>query len=388
MIARKKKVLFVASDNNATSGAFRSMVHLCNLLQNKFDIEVCVVLPNRGDGAPLLESKRIRHTIIESVDWILPKNASCLRRLKKRAKMRRINRKAEKELRHFVEQEQFDLIHINTSYSYIGAVVANSIKLPFVWHIREFLEEDQSNTIVCKAKGYKLMSTATSVIAISDSIHEKYRGKLDTELIRIYNGIDASVFHDPDKNILEGGQTILICVGTIDDYKGQAIAVEATRKLKEKYGKGIKLWLVGNDKTKYAKGLRAYVDNNGLSETVEFLGRRQDVATLCKQADISCVCSKSEAFGRVTVEAMMAGNLVIGADAAATKEIIEDGVDGLLFESRNPHSLYEKISYAIDNKDEARRLAAQGRQKAIEQFNAERNAEEIYNLYQGIWRKH
>ena len=83
----------------------------------------------------------------------------------------------------------------------------------------------------------------------------------------------------------------------------------------------------------------------------------------------------------------MSGNLVIGADTAGTKEIIADGEDGLLFKSGDANSLYQKIKFALDNKDNARELAAHGRQSAIEKFTADRNAEEVYNLYQDIWTR-
>ena len=51
--------------------------------------------------------------------------------------------------------------------------------------------------------------------------------------------------------------------------------------------------------------------------------------------DIALVASCSEAFGRVTVEAMLAGMLVIGADVAGTSELICDGVNGILYEDDN-----------------------------------------------------
>ena len=41
------------------------------------------------------------------------------------------------------------------------------------------------------------------------------------------------------------------------------------------------------------------------------------------QADVSVVTSRCEAFGRVTVEAMLTGNLVLGADSAGTKRTFE-----------------------------------------------------------------
>ena len=58
------KVLFAASDNNSSSGAFRSMVALNKILNTEFGVETLVVLPEEGDGAPLLEQAGVRYTVI------------------------------------------------------------------------------------------------------------------------------------------------------------------------------------------------------------------------------------------------------------------------------------------------------------------------------------
>lgn len=387
LIGDDKKVLFFASDNDSTSGAFRSMVALCSILRNRYNLDVCVLLPKKGDGAVLLKAEGIRYTIINSEDWIVMQSASAKERRKKVHKMRKVNSNALKKIQQFVLEERFDLIHVNTSYSYVGAVVAKKLHVPLVWHIREFLEEDQSREMVNKRRGYALMRKATVVVAISDSIRDKYRPILMNKIVRIYNGIATDLYYNPSKQIFCSDKTVFICVGTIDEYKGQMQAVAALSILRERGYDNFELWLVGNDKTAYADNLRDFVRNHGMDDKVKFLGRRQDVAELYKKSDIACVCSRAEAFGRITVEAMMSGNLVIGADTAGTKEIIADGEDGLLFKSGDANSLYQKIKFALDNKDNARELAAHGRQSAIEKFTADRNAEEVYNLYQDIWTR-
>lgn len=388
LVCTGKKVLFIASDNDATSGAFRSMVTLCSILQNKFGLNICILLPKDGDGLKLITSAGLRYTIIDSEDWIIRLDASKKDKRKKRSAINSINKYAIKKIVSFILDEKFDLVHINTSYSYVGAIAAKKAGVPVVWHIREFLEEDQQRRIINKKRGYALMNRSTRLVAISESILQKYKQSFKDRIGLIYNGIDEQQFYDSSKNILRKDKVIFICVGAITNYKGQLIAVEALDKLKsEEHFNDFELWLVGTDKGEYANSIRSFIVKNGLSENVKFLGRRQDVAELYKKSDIACVCSRAEAFGRITVEAMMSGNLVIGADTAGTKEIIADGEDGLLFKSGDANSLYQKIKFALDNKDNARELAAHGRQSAIEKFTADRNAEEVYNLYQDIWTR-
>lgn len=46
-----------------------------------------------------------------------------------------------------MRSRDIDIVHINTSWTYVGALAAKKAKIPFIWHIREFLEEDQDRRI-------------------------------------------------------------------------------------------------------------------------------------------------------------------------------------------------------------------------------------------------
>ena len=52
---------------------------------------------------------------------------------------------------------------------------------------------------------------------------------------------------------------------------------------------------------------------------------------MIEQADIGLTCSRNEAFGRTTVEALLMGKPVIGTNTGGTVDLISDGVDGLLY---------------------------------------------------------
>ena len=91
--------------------------------------------------------------------------------------------------REFIRINDVDLVHINTSYSYVGAIAAQKENIPFVWHIRELLEEGQGNTMWDRQEGNKLINMSNKVITISDSVYEKYSDFIDEDkLITIYDG--------------------------------------------------------------------------------------------------------------------------------------------------------------------------------------------------------
>lgn len=380
-----KRILFVASDNNATSGAFRSMVALNVMLKEKYGVYTYVLLPSAGDGIELLRKNNLKYTIIESEDWIVKLDATKEETDNKKERLKEINGVALKQIEKFMRREKFDVVHVNTSYAFIAAEAACKLDIPVVWHLREFLEEDQDRCFVDKDYAVSLISRADRVIAISDSIKEKYESVFPENLTRIYNGIDERVYFDGEKTIFDGEKVIFICVGELSEYKGQHLLLEACGKLRREGFSNFEIRLVGRTTGAYIVKLKNIISKYGMHDNVKFYGKRKSVHELYKEADIICVCSKSEAFGRITVEAMMTGCLAIGADTAGTKEIIADGSDGILFRSGDSDDLCDKIRYVLDNKDKMKRIAACGRIKATNEFSAIKNAENVYRVYEDIW---
>ena len=284
-----------------------------------------------------------------------------------------------------IKECDFDLIHVNTTYSYVGAVAALRTGIPFIWHLREFLEEDQGNTLWDRNIGNSLINKADRVIAISDSIYQKYSGTIDEHrLVKIYNGIDADRFYLPHKEILVDDIVSFIMVGGFQEHKGQEEFANACVKLKKSGYKNFSVSFIGEGDQKVKERVRKIITENGLKKSTSFLGYQHDVESFLKKTDIMFVCARSEAFGRTTVEAMLAGNLVIGTNTAGTKELIRDGETGFLYSLGNTDDLCEKMIYAITHREQSRKIASKGREYMFRNMTAEINADKIYNLYKEI----
>lgn len=381
----KTRILFIPSDNNRTSGAFLSMANLIVNLREKYDLDIFVIVPQEGHGQEILDSMNIPYQLINSKDWVIPlsrkKDESLLNEISDKKK---INKIAIKNLRKFIKINKIDLLHINTTYSYVGAEAALKEKIPFVWHLREFLEEDQSNTTWNRSESNKLINKSDRIIAISDSIFKKYEDVFDNgKLVRIYNGIDAKKFYNPNKNIFQSKRIRFIMVGGFELYKGQIEFAKACSKLYNNGFTNFEVWFVGTGNPSVKSTVEKIISDGGM-DNVKFLGYKKDVENYYKKSDISFTCAKSEAFGRTTVEAMLSGNLVIGADSAGTKELIKDGKTGILFKHEDIDDLYEKMLFAINNLDASRDIAENGQQYMFENMTAEINADKIYEVYSEI----
>ena len=217
---------------------------------------------------------------------------------------------------------------------------------------------------------------------ISNCVAKKYKKIKSDNTIVIHNGIDEKIFQACDRNIFQNKKLHFLCVGAIDLQKGQIELIKACHKLKADNINNWSLLIIGKGKTDYLESLIKEYD---LENQINILGYQSNVQYFMKVSDITFVPSHCEAFGRVTVEAMMAGCLVIATNSGGTPEIIKDKETGLLFKPQNPEDLFKTIKFAISNIELVKNIAKQGQKHALQNFNATQNAKKIRLLYDEIW---
>lgn len=380
------KILFIASDNYAASGAFLSMATLNNILNTKYNIQTLVILPCKGDGKDILDRLSVRYRIVFSCNWCIPLEKKRFLSTKIKVMIKKIiNFFSVIRLVYLIKKEKVEIVHINTSYSYVGAIAAKLCRIPVIWHLREFLEEDQSREIWNKEKGYKLIGQSDKIIAISQSIYKKYIQIFsEDKLCTILNGIDKEIFYISHRKLFTNKKIVISILGTISPAKGQWELVEAISKMKDSDVDKIEVWIIGKGKTENEKELEVLIARNNLDNVICMQGYQKNISEWLKKTDIVAVCSKSEAFGRVTVEAMLSGCLVIGADTAGTRELIKDHETGLLYHSGDVEQLANVISEALTQKGYMEYIASKGQKFMLENMTAEINAEKILMEYQKL----
>jgi hypothetical protein len=225
------------------------------------------------------------------------------------------------------------------------------------------------------------MRLARSIISISDYVKDSFKKKYGIESTRIYNGFNINRYFD---DINGHDQKCFIITGVISETKGQKDAVRAVKRIVEKGYKDVHLDIYGNGDEQLIWWIQKYIDSNNLGDIIRLHGFSKDLTEARRVASYSVTASNNEALGRCTIEAMMAGNFVIGTAEGATVELLGERRErGLLYQRGNVEELAEKMIEAISMPDEERyRTMKSAQNYAIENFNAEEYVFKLKQIYE------
>jgi glycosyltransferase involved in cell wall biosynthesis len=283
---------------------------------------------------------------------------------------------------------QSTLVYSNTSTVCVGAFAAKMLGRDHVWHVHEFGYEDHRLRFMFgEALSYRLMNRLSSrCIFVSTALARKFRPYIDKAKIHvIYPSMGFSA-GKCESSRAAGAHARLRCaiVGTLMEGKGQQEAILAISHLNCR-GIDAELVIAGDGLAEYRDKLIESMRTLGVESKVTLLGHVSNPGDVMSGSDVVLVCSTSEAFGRVTVEAMFARRPVIGARSAATEELINDGVTGLLYTPGDAEDLATKIALLNNNPNMTRLLAGNAVAWVRAQFSHSRYSQQMSDVIDGLF---
>jgi glycosyltransferase involved in cell wall biosynthesis len=179
--------------------------------------------------------------------------------------------------------------------------------------------------------------------------------------------IGAGPLNDPNASPdaarrLLGDEKIVLFLGQLHRYKGFEAVADAARRLSQR--RDVRFVFVGPDVRGHAERLRQRDGN------VTYLAAVDDDLrnSLLQACALLCVPSARESFGLVLVEAWSCAKPVIGGPAAATRELIDEGIDGWSV-PQDPALIANRIIELLDNPMRAERMGTEGKRKVDGQFS-------------------
>lgn len=381
-------ILFI-SHENALNGANKSMINLIDTMSNVHNFYVWCRQGNKGELIEELKKRNVTIYCEPFYCWCTYKPKGFIglvrRKLRWHIKEKVHNVKAARNIGEFIKENRIEIIHMNSSIIDIGTYLKKLYNIPLIWHIREFGKEDFGWIPLCSEKQYydEIDSLADKVVVISKAIENKYKNKISQEKICVvYNGIPIETQVEKNEYDLQRKTMTFLQTGVLSEAKGQRTAIEALKELHNYGYKDVKLLFAGRGNP---ENVCSREDIEGLN--IEFLGQVKDMNVVRNQADVELVCSKSEAFGRVTVEAMMSGLPVIGSNSGGTPELIKDGVTGYIYIPNCPKDLAGKMKNFITNPSLIEKMGRKASEYSREKFNITVCTDQIEQIYEEVTEK-
>lgn len=381
------KVCFIS---NATQlgGAERVLLETIDVLMER-GVECRVLLGGDGELAHELGEAGVPYAFLDGGSWVTWERPSPWNRAKAVAKIAGRLLPAARTIRSW----RCDAIYSNSLTVCGGAVVARLLNLPHIWHLHEFGKE--FGVFYKFGEGFSNRSIgrlSTACILVSNALAAKYGqfiapSKLRVVYPSVHRGLSPSECSVAQSALAPAvaGRFRLVIVGGLVEGKGQEDAVRALGHL-VRDGVDAELLMVGESYPAFRGTLEEIARSNALSGRVAFVGRVRDASPFIRAADVVLVCSRAEAFGRVTIEAMLAGKAVVGAAVGATAELVQDGFNGLLYKCCDASDLAAKVRFLVDHPDIAQRLGENGKRWAASRFTRERYGEELMDVLSSVVR--
>ena len=286
----------------------------------------------------------------------------------------------------FIKNNNIDIVHgndlrINLSWS-IASKLSNT---KYVWHQRTIL----STSVFWKCIAYLCDHfIASSKVVFSSSPRNISANRKSL----IYNAFNTDKKYDKhltresmNTNYPNCKNKFLIgYVGRLIDYKNIKFLIECLPEVINKGKKSFHLLIVGNGKKEYVSYLKQITNKFNLRDNIDFVGFVNDPVELISGLDLLVASSGVDAFGRTIVESMLQSTPVLAANKGGHLEVIEDKVDGLLYEVNCKSSFTDKILKLADDPSYGSGLTKKALKKCSSLYTKDNMLKGIERVYRSL----
>ncbi len=172
----------------------------------------------------------------------------------------------------------------------------------------------------------------------------------------------------------------VISVGRYVFDKGFDMLIDAWKIVQEKH-KDWQLYIYGSG---YKENLIAQINSLELNASCFLEEPVMNIEEKYLESSIFALCSRHEGFGMVIAEAMACGVPPVSFNCpGGPKDIIQDGIDGILVEHENIDQMAQKICYLIENRSIRDQMGKQAKIN-IQRFKLERIMEQWMELFASL----
>lgn len=304
------------------------------------------------------------------------------------------NLKAYKELKHIIDEGEYDIIHCHTP---VGAMLTRlaakqarkkGTKVFYTAHGFHFYKGAPAINWILYYPVEKWLSRYTDVlITINKEDYERAKTFKAGKVCYVPGvGIDLKKFNagyvNKEQKRKEIGVSaddfVLLSVGELIPRKNHEVVIRALSVLKQ-LDKLNHIEYVICGRGSYEADLRKLAEGLDVADHVHFLGYRNDISEICNCADLFVFMSHQEGLPVALMEAMACGLPAVCSNIRGNTDLIEDGVTGLLA-NNTPEEVAQSISKMKSDTALRNRVASAALQK-IKQFDLSSVEDEMSKIY-------
>ena len=284
----------------------------------------------------------------------------------------------------FCRREGVDLIHTHCrNADFLGGLAQRMARVPaLATTLHGMLRGPQGEDgggVADRVHRELLRRWPHRLIGISQAVTERARrvlGPARVPITTVLNGseppTDEQVLESRRlrQRLLAGPEEVLIVqAGSLEPSKDPLTLLEATIRAARR-GIPLRLLFVGSGSLE--ERLRTEARAAGMADRVVFAGEVPDAGPHLGAADVVCLASRWEGFGRVLVEGMSYGRPVAASRVDGIPEVVEDGETGLLVEPARVEAWTAALIRLAGDRGLRERLGAAGRRRFETRFGVDR----------------
>jgi glycosyltransferase involved in cell wall biosynthesis len=206
------------------------------------------------------------------------------------------------------------------------------------------------------------------------------------------NGVDLDKFNPnrfnenfkAEKRKEAGLPVDAIVIGIIGRLVKEKGFLELFEAFKEIIKEHDNVWLViiGSEDTEKPDHISGQTFKEyGIKSKTLWLGKRDDIPELLTACDIYCLPSWREGFPRSAIEAAAMGLPIVTTNIRGCRQVVDDGVNGILVPFKDAHALSRAISKLVEDGELRKQMGSAGYQKAQKEFDERRICKTVIETY-------
>lgn len=286
-------------------------------------------------------------------------------------------------IRKLIRQKEISVVLINGLVNPHAAMAARMERVPVVWQIL-----DTRAPMVMRRILMPLVTRFADVVMCTGmEVARAHPGALQMgdRLVPFFPPVDTNNFR-PNQTMRRRARSelgvpenaILIgTVGNINPQKGHEYLIRAGSIIHSQI-RDLFIRILGvytPTQARYDAKLHKQTQDLGLAnkERLQFVDPGDRVAELLPAFDIFLLTSlpRSEGIPTVILEAMACGLPVVATDVGGVREIVENGVTGLVVPPLDPIAIANATLYLLQNPELLQRMGKKARKRAVEYYDIE-----------------